>query len=134
MYGILMQAHSGWRYLVLLALVIVLAKYLIGWLGSQQWSDLDRRIGAYTTIVIDIQLLIGLILWGWGAGIGLLGAVPARTIEHPITMIIAIGVMHIGWSRTKKAQPANRFRIGALTFIGVTVLVVLGLTRVGGIF
>lgn len=133
MYNFLLQAHSGWRYLVLLALLVVLVKFLVGWLNGQKWSALDQRIGTFTVIGIDIQLLLGLVLWGWGASLDLLEANIARTIEHPITMLIAIVMMHVGWNLTKKAQEAKRFRNGALTFVVTSLLVVAGLTRIGGI-
>jgi hypothetical protein len=42
--------------------VVVVVKALVGWLGRRpDWAD--DRLGMIYTIVIDIQFLIGLILW-----------------------------------------------------------------------
>ncbi len=133
MYYFFTQAHDGWRYLVILALVVAVAVYLVNWLRGRTWSQLERRIGLYTVIVVDIQLLFGLILWGMAASMGIVGANAARTLEHPFTMLIAIALLHIGWIWTKKADEAVRLRNGSLTFIIVVLLVLAGLTRVGGI-
>lgn len=34
MYNFLLMAHSGWRYIALLVLIIAIANYLIGWFRS----------------------------------------------------------------------------------------------------
>lgn len=133
MYNLLLRAHSEWRYLVIAALIIVLAKYLFGWLGKREWSGLDGRLGSITSIVVDIQLLLGLILWGINAAQGSLGAHPVRTIEHPVTMLVAIVAMHVGYSRTKKAAGGSKFRAGALTFMVAGAIIALGVAQVTGV-
>lgn len=133
MYSFLFMAHSGWRYLALLALIVAVVKYLMGWLGNGGWGKLDRQIGLITSIVIDIQLLLGLILWAVGAGMGLVGANITRTVEHPVWMLIAIVVMHIGWSRTKKAADGDKARTAAITFIVTGLLVAVGVARITGV-
>lgn len=132
MYHFVLRAHSEWRYLVILAVVVVLAKYLVGWLGKREWTEVDRRLGSIASIVVDIQLLLGLTLWGIHAAQGSLGAHVARTIEHPITMLVAIVVMHVGFVRTRKADAASRFRIGSLTFLITGIIIALGIAQVTG--
>jgi len=133
MYNFLTMAHSGWRYLALLVLIVAVVKYLMGWLGNGGWSKLDRQIGLISSIVIDIQLLLGLILWAVGAGMGIVGANITRTVEHPVWMLIAIVVMHIGWSRTKKAEDADKARVATITFIATGLLVAVGVARITGV-
>ena len=130
MYNILTEAHSGWRYLASLALVVAVAAYLVSWLRGREWSRLEQRIGLYAIVVVDIQLLLGLILWGVGASMGIIGANAARTIEHPITMLLAIVLLHIGWVWTKRSDETVRLRNGALTFVVTGLLVLAGLTRI----
>ena len=130
MYNILTEAHSGWRYLASLALVVAVAAYLVSWLRGREWSRLEQRIGLYAIVVVDIQLLLGLILWGVGASMGIIGANAARTIEHPLTMLLAIVLLHIGWVWTKRSDETVRLRNGALTFAIAGLLVLAGLTRI----
>ena len=133
MYYFMTQAHSGWQYLASLALVVAVAVYVFNWLRGQMWSTLDRRIGLYAIIVIDIQLLLGLILWGVGASMGIVGANATRTVEHPFTMLLAIVLLHAGWVWTKRSDETVRLRNGAVTFVVTGLLVLWGLLRIWGI-
>ncbi len=133
MYYFMIQAHSGWQYLTSLALVVAVAVYMVNWLRGQPWSTLERRIGLYAIIIIDIQLLLGAILWGVGASMGIVGANAARTIEHPFTMLLAIILLHVGWVWTKRSDEAVRLRNGAVTFVVSGLLVLWGLLRIWGI-
>ncbi len=133
MYNFFTEAHDGWHYLASLALVVAVAAFLVNWLRGQEWSQLEQRIGTYAIIVVDIQLLLGLILWGIGASLGIIGANAARTIEHPITMLLAIIILHAGWIWTKRSDETVRLRNGALTFLVAGLLVLAGLTRIWGI-
>lgn len=133
MYYFMIQAHSGWQYLASLALVVAVAVYVVNWLRGQMWSALYRRIGLYAIIIIDIQLLMGLILWGVGASMGIVGANAVRTVEHPFTMLLAIVLLHAGWVWTKRSDETVRLRNGAVTFLVAGLLVLLGLLRIWGI-
>lgn len=133
MYNFFTEAHDGWHYLASLALVVAVAAFLVNWLRGQEWSQLEQRIGTYAIIVVDIQLLLGLILWGIGASLGIIGANAARTIEHPFTMLLAIVILHAGWIWTKRSDETVRLRNGALTFLVAGLLVLAGLTRIWGI-
>ncbi|MYC97147.1 MAG: hypothetical protein F4X14_19500 [Caldilineaceae bacterium SB0661_bin_32] len=132
MYYFMIQAHSGWQYLASLALVVAVAVYVVNWLRGQMWSALYRRIGLYAIIVIDIQLLLGLILWGVGASMGIVGANAIRTVEHPFTMLLAIVLLHAGWVWTKRSDETVRMRNGAVTFLVAGLLVLWGLLRIWG--
>jgi hypothetical protein len=133
-YGILINAHDGWHYLASLALAAAVAVFVVNWLRGQTWSRLEQLVGTVAIIVVDIQLLLGLILWGVGASLGIVGANAARTIEHPLTMLLAIILLHAGWVWTKRADESARLRNGALTFVVVGLLVLAGLNRIGVIF
>jgi hypothetical protein len=131
MYNFFTEAHGGWYYLASLALVVAVATFLVNWLRGREWSRLEQRVGLYAIIVVDIQLLLGLILWGVGASLGIIGANAARTIEHPFTMLLAIVLLHVGWVWTKRSDETVRLRNGALTFVVAGLLVLAGLTRIG---
>ncbi|MEZ4730281.1 MAG: hypothetical protein R3E79_24395 [Caldilineaceae bacterium] len=128
---ILREAHSGWRYVVLLVVGLALLKLLIGWLGGQRWSRLDQILGAATPIVIDIQWLLGIILWimqqRWLGGSALV------SWEHPTTMTLALIAAHIGWSRTKRATvDKTKFSTAFLGFLIAGLLVAVGVARITG--
>ncbi|MBX3012516.1 MAG: hypothetical protein KF832_13460 [Caldilineaceae bacterium] len=126
---ILFEAHSGWRYLVLLIVGVALLKFLVGLLAKQQWSRFDQILGMATPIVIDIQLLLGIVLWitqqRWSGGDTLV------SWEHPVIMLVALIGAHVAWSRTKRATTAaDKFRTAFLGFLIAGLLIALGVARI----
>lgn len=132
MTNVLFQAHSGWRYIVILVAVLAIVKLLIGWLGNGKWGSLDQRLGSALPIVLDIQLLLGLVLflmapsaWFSGRNVGV--------AEHFGTMVLAIIAAHIAWARVKKNDSsAAKFQIGTIGFAIAGLLVAVGVARITG--
>ena len=57
------------------------------------------------------------------------------TWEHPITMILAVAVAHITWTRVKKSSTdAGKFRTGTVGYAVAGLLVALGVMRITGGF
>ena len=133
MLTVLYEAHSGWRYLVILVLVLAILRALWGWLRQGEWGGLDNRLGLITTIVIDIQLLLGIVVWimqqQW------MGFNPLAAWEHPVTMILNAAAEHITSSRVKKqATSADKFRTATIGYIIAGVLLALGVARITRVF
>lgn len=129
MERMLFYTHSGLRYIVILVVVLTLIKLLTGLVGNGRWGKLDQVLGAATPIVFDIQLLLGIILWivqqRWN------GALPLASWEHPVTMILAIAVAHVTWSRTKKSsEDMAKFRTAFVGFLVAGLLMGLGVARI----
>lgn len=123
----LLQAHSGWRWIVLLLVVISVVKMLMGWLGRQKWIDMDARLLRFSQIAIYIQVVLGVILYiliqGW-SNVQLTG-------EHVVMALLAVGGLEFGAARAKKARgDANKFKFA---FIGFVIAVVLVLVAIGGV-
>jgi len=106
-----LQLHAIWRWVLLVAAIVVVIKALIGWLGKRPFTKLDDQLGMAFTMIVDIQVLLGLIIWLFGP-LGLqtlsqaMGHAALRFIvlEHPILMLIALAFAHIGRARSKKAS------------------------------
>ncbi|MGY3054268.1 cytochrome b561 [Pedobacter sp. UYEF25] len=106
MYTILRSAHSGWRYIVLILLLLAVIRAVAGWLGNKTYTDGDKKLNLFTLISAHIQLLLGLALYflgGWykmnAAGDA---AIRYYKMEHISMMILAIILITIGNSRSKK--------------------------------
>lgn len=130
-YNILKMAHSGWRYVVLLLLIVALLKYLIGWLSNSKWSNFDTLLNRLTPIAIDIQWLLGIIVWialsWWNNGDR------ARAFEHPLIATVAVVVAHIFAARARKAGTDDaRYRTAFLGYLITSVLLALGIYLVVG--
>ncbi len=129
MYPTLFAAHSGWRYVVLVVLVVALIKYLIGWLGKSNWSSFDNTLNRVAPIVVDIQLLLGLIIWI----VGMWWNSPDRgaTWEHPLIMAVAAVVAHVFAVRVRRAGSGEaKHRTAFLGYLITTLLIVLGVVTV----
>jgi hypothetical protein len=125
----LVQLHSFWRWAVLIAAVVALVGALGGLLGALPPVLAARRAGAFYTIALDIQFVLGLILWigkGWYA-------VPGTfyRFEHPSTMLLAVIVAHIGPVIARRAK-SPRVAAGAIALSTLVslVLVVIGIPGV----
>jgi len=136
LYAIVLPLHSFVRWLVVLAAVAAVGLAFYGWLGKKSWTALDERVGMLFPMILDIQVLIGIILYFFASPLtlGLLrnfqGAMsnPEAVfigVEHSITMLVALAVAHIGRSISRKAvEPGAKHRAAALLF-GLSVLLVI---------
>jgi len=132
MINILFQAHSGWRYIVLLAVILAVVKLLIGWVGNGKWGSRDERVGVALPIVLDVRLLLGLVLFLMAPSAWFLGR-NVSVGEHFGTMLLAIIAAHITWARVKKNEnSAAKFQIGTLGFAIAGLLVAVGVARITG--
>lgn len=134
MYSFIVMAHSGWRYIVLLILAIAIIKYLIGWLGNGKWASFDATLNRFTPIAVDVQWLLGIIIWIMGSWWANSDARVAW--EHPITMTLALVAGHVTAVYVRRATDDRRkFMIGALGYLLTGVLIAVGvITVVGGLF
>jgi hypothetical protein len=128
--------HSLLRWAVLVFGLLAIARAFSGWLGARPWTPLDDRAGKYFVISLDVQTLVGLILYGGlspitSAAFQNMGAAMKDAllrfyaVEHLAMMLIGLGLVHVGRSRAKKAASAvARHRTAAIFFV-IGLLVIL---------
>lgn len=127
MANFLLMAHSGWRWIVLLLIIITLIKALVGWLGKQKWrEDLDTRLLLFSRIAVYIQVVLGILLY-----ILMQGWLNMRfTGEHVIVALLAVGGVEFAAGRAKKARSdAAMFKF---TVIGFAIALILILAAIAG--
>lgn len=127
--NILLMAHSGLRWLVLLVAVIAIVKFLIGWLARGQYKGMDRGLMAGFSGLMDLQATLGLILLLWGGFTGL--GFPRYRLEHGLIMIVAAVVAHLS-ARWKNAGDAIRFRNNLFLIVASLILVLIGISVLPG--
>ena len=128
MYETVKFLHSYWAYLVLLILVISTVNALIKFFGNKPFGAFDFRVSLFTLIVGHIQLLIGIVLYFVSPYFSLLlktgmgnvmkdPVLRSNIIEHPLTMIIAITLITIGYSKHKKKLTSRpKFKLLAIFY------------------
>lgn len=128
-YGILLSIHSITRWAVLLVGVLGLGKFAYGWLGKQAWTQNDRIIGSLFVGLMGIQTLLGIVMIVWFT---VAATFVRQQWEHAFTMIIAFGVTHLLFRFRKAEDDQLRFRNSFFTILAVFILVLLGITVIGG--
>lgn len=130
-YFFLQKFHSGWAYLVLLLLVIVVSLSIYGFVTMTKFSAINRKLALFTLIFSHIQLLVGLVLWFVSprgkAALSNLNDTALRltALEHPVTNIIAIVLITIGWSKHKKLIEDKTIFKNFAIFYGLALLLIL---------
>jgi cation transport ATPase len=129
MNEILKSAHSGWRYVVFILLIIAVIKAVSGWLGNKTYTDGDRKLNVFTLISAHIQLLLGLAVYfvgGWykadSAGSA---AIRYFKMEHISMMIIAIILITVGNSKSKKLTEAIAKHRTISIFFGLALILII---------
>ena len=133
---ILQNLHSYLAYAVLAVLVLAVFNAFTGWLGKREFAmHKDLRLSLFALILSHIQLLVGLVVYfvsanglkaiqTLGMG-GLNSASRLLALEHPVTNILAIAFITIGWSRHKKTDDSTtKFKRIALLY-GVGLVLIL---------
>ncbi len=126
MLTLLLQAHSIWRWVVLILIIFVTVKALVGWLRKQEWTELDANLVRYTRFIVYFQVVLGILLF-----ISLQKWLDMRFFgEHVIVALLAVGGIEFGAARAKKVSgSANKFKF---EFIGFVIALVLILVAIGG--
>lgn len=135
MYVGLLHLHNLTRWLVLIAAVFAIAVALRGLLGARPWDKLARVSSSVYVGVLDLQMLIGLVLYvispliraGWGDLAAAMAIQQVRffTVEHALIMIVAVALAHVGSGLARKAS-TDRARYGRTSlFFSLSLLAIL---------
>jgi uncharacterized membrane protein len=136
MYDLLLFAHSWLRWIVLLAGLAALVRAMTGVSTRRPWGPLDDRGGMWFTAALDLQMLLGLVLYAFLSPVtqsafvdmaAAMRAAPIRffAVEHPVGMIVAIALAHVGRVRVRKAADSESRHKLTIVFFGLALVVLL---------
>ena len=132
MYEGLKHAHSGFRWIVLILLVVAVIQAFRKWQGKSEYGESDRKLALYTLIATHVQLIIGLVLYFFVSPfVQFVGGAMKEpiyrfyTVEHFFLMILAVVLITIGYSRAKKKVDAGSKFKATLIFYGISLLLIL---------
>lgn len=126
MYNGLLDLHNLIRWAVVLLGVIAIVVAL----GGTRWTPQQNSLGRWFSLAVDVQVLLGIILLfvsplaqtafgDFGAAMGD-SALRRMIIEHPILMIIAAVLVHVGVSRGRKTDSP---RTAAIFYVLAAIVV-----------
>lgn len=131
MYTGVKHLHSFLPYIILALLVVTIIIFIVKASGKKEFSAGDKKLALFTLIANHIQLVVGLILYFTSpivktalASGELMSNADYRFygIEHIATMIIAIALITIGYSKSKRAT--NKFK-PVLIFYSIGLVLIL---------
>ena len=136
MYPFILTIHSLLRWVVLILAVAAVIRAFLGWFGKKEWAALDDRLGMFLSASVDLELLLGLILYiflspftktvfqDFGAAMST-GLLRYWSVEHIFLMIVALVLIHAGRSTSKLAEEATSKHRRAAIFFGLALLAML---------
>lgn len=119
----LFHAHSGLRYLVLLAAVLLVGYAGYGLATKRPFDKAGRILGAAFVGLLDLQVLLGLVLVATGV------FYPAL-VGHIACMLGAVAASHVTLAKNRRAaKPGWVLPLAGVA--GALVLIVLGILAIG---
>jgi hypothetical protein len=136
LYSFFKLFHSGFRYVVILLVVLAILGALAGWLGKKPYTDGNRKLNLFAMISVHTQFLLGIILYFLSPFVVFAKTTMkdpmARywTVEHITMMLFAIILITIGHSKSKKITiPEGKHRAIAIFYILAFIVVVIAIIQ-----
>ncbi|MBS7566181.1 cytochrome B [Mucilaginibacter sp. Bleaf8] len=130
-YNLVKYLHSGFRFLVLILILVAIIQALSGWLGKKSYTAGNRKLNLFAMISAHTQLLIGAVLYflspfvQFGSNTMKEASIRYWTVEHLTMMLVAIVLITIGHSKSKKAAlPEAKHRAIAIFYILALIVIV----------
>ena len=127
MYEILKNAHSGWRYLVIILLLVAFVNALMGYFGNKPYTEGNRKLNVFALISAHIQLVFGLLLYfmnDWYKGDMSVAIQRYWKMEHISMMLIAIILITVGNAKSKKVDSASAKHRTIFIYFGFGLLLI----------
>jgi hypothetical protein len=136
LYALTIFLHSWLRWIVLAAGVVLLVRTAEGTARKRAWRPLDQRAGAAFLSALDLQVLVGLLLYFVVSPLtpksfadlrAFMPVAPLRffAVEHGTGMLIAMVAAHVGWVRGKRAPTDGARHRRVLVGVAVALLAIL---------
>jgi hypothetical protein len=136
MYDVLIVAHSWIRWAVLLLGAYAFVRSASGRFTQRPWTPVDDAAGRWFVISVDIQVLIGLLLYlffstftmaAWRNMADAMADAVIRfwAVEHLVGMLAATAFVHVGRVRIRKATESRRKHFLAAIFFGLALVLML---------
>jgi hypothetical protein len=135
LYAVVLLIHSYLRWAVILAGLLAFGRAVSGSSGRKPWTPADDRAGFWFVMAVDLQMLLGLLLYGFLSpstrqAFGSFGAAmkdPTQrfwAVEHIAGMLIGLALVHVGRGRTRKTDSLRRHKVAAI-FFGLALAAIL---------
>jgi len=136
LYSHLLTAHNLIRWFLLAAAVVAVFAAASGWNGRKPVSPMLRRSGSVFVAAMDVQFVIGIILYFWLSHVTQVAfqnmALAIKdhelrffSVEHVAYMFIAVVLAHVGAAVSRRAKTDRAKYRGATIAYSLSLLVML---------
>jgi hypothetical protein len=119
MYSMVLGAHSWLRWGIVLLGLYAVIRAIGGWQHRRPWTSGDEQTSRLLTIAVDVQLILGLLLYFVYSPYTALALddfgnamrssdLRFWAVEHPFGQLVGLALLHVGRARAKKAADALR--------------------------
>ncbi|PWK70862.1 hypothetical protein LX99_04570 [Mucilaginibacter oryzae] len=134
LYSFFKEAHSGFRYVVIILVLLAIVRAFMGWLGKGPYGEGNRKLNLFAMISVHTQFLLGIILFfispmvQFGKETMKNPITRYWTVEHWVMMVIAIALITIGHSKSKKAAlPEAKHKAVAVFYLIGLIIITAGI-------
>lgn len=146
-YSLVLALHNVVRWIVLVMLILSVGCAYQGWFGKRAWTASDRKVGMFAGMAVDIQLLLGLLLYfffspltrtafqDFGAAMRV-ADLRFFALEHGFYMLLAVVFVHLGSVLPRRVLKKGEqsaevavqaHRLAALWFTLTLLIVLIGI-------
>ncbi len=136
LYQIFRYFHSGFRYVVIILVLLAIFQSLAGWFGRKAYTEGNRKINLFAMISVHTQLLIGLVLYfisplvQFGSAAMKEAETRYWTVEHISMMVFAIILITVGHARSKRiVLPEGKHRAIAIFYSLALLVIILAIVQ-----
>jgi hypothetical protein len=136
MYPAVLLLHSWLRWFVLVFAVVAVVRAIHGVSSGRSWVPADDRAGKLFMWTLDLQMLVGLVLYfalspitrsamsDFGGAMRV-SATRFWAVERLVGMVVAIALAHAGHARVRRIKDQRRRHKTALFFFTLALIAVL---------
>lgn len=135
MHNTLLLIHSLLRWAILLTGIWAVLRAFMGVSGKSPFTGADKKAGLFFMISFDLQLVAGLLLYFVTSPVVKTALADMKlamkdsvlrfyAVEHITMAVFAFVLVHIGYSKVKKATTDAQKHKTALIFFGIALIIV----------
>ena len=141
MYAFIVGLHNIIRWVAVILELIAVTRATMGFWRKKEWTESEKKVGMFFSISIDIQILIGLLLYFVYSDWGLRALITKGTsmvmetgeyrffaIEHGFYMLLGFLFAHFGTLLPKKVDDhSGKYKRAAFWFCLALLMVIAGI-------
>ena len=131
MTDVLISLHSGFRWIVLIALIAAIVNAIMKSNSKAEFTEKDAKLNFITAMIVNLQVIGGLVLYFISDKVQFneltmeVDALRFFAIEHIFGMILATALISIGNGKSKRKEGSKAKFKATYVFYGIGLVIIL---------